>query len=174
MEEVILVDIEDTAIGQMEKLEAHKKGLLHRAFSILLFNDAGEILLQQRALGKYHSGGLWTNTCCSHPRPNETSQDAANRRLGEEMGVSAKLDFAFKFIYKTKLDHGLIEHELDYVFIGKFNGKPKINPEEVHDWKWLNLSELNNHINANPNHYSVWFKDIMRNPQMLEILRDVH
>jgi isopentenyl-diphosphate delta-isomerase len=166
MEEVILVDIEDNAIGQMEKLKAHEEGHLHRAFSILIFNNQGEILLQQRALSKYHSGGLWTNTCCSHPRPNEVALEAANRRLMEEMGFTTDLEFVFKFIYKAKLDHDLTEHEFDHVFTGTFNDTPKINLEEANDWKWMNMKSLSQDIQINPDHYTVWFKDIMKNQEL--------
>jgi len=166
MEEVILVDIEDSIVGQMEKLEAHKKGLLHRAFSILLFNEAGELLLQQRALGKYHSGGLWTNTCCSHPYPNESVKDAAHRRIVEEMGIKTNLEFVFKFIYEAKLDHDLTEHEFDHVFLGTFNDAPKINPEEVNDWKWMNMESISQDIQTNPDNYTIWFKDIMKNQKL--------
>src|SRR6476659_3208910 len=119
MEKVILVNIDDTPIGVMEKMEAHEKGLLHRAFSVLIFNSQGELLLQRRALDKYHSAGLWTNTCCSHPRPDETIEGAANRRLNEEMGLDTELKPIFSFIYKVNFDNGLIENELDYVLVGQ-------------------------------------------------------
>ena len=124
MEKIILVDEHDNAIGTMEKMEAHRRGVLHRAFSIILFNSNGEILLQKRSKSKYHSGGLWTNTCCSHPLPNESIQDATRRRLKQEMGIDLQPEFAFKFIYKTPLDQNLIEHEYDHVFIGTFDGDP--------------------------------------------------
>ena len=131
MEKVILVDRKDHKIGLMEKQEAHIKGLLHRAFSVFVFNKNNELLLQKRALHKYHSGGLWTNTCCSHPRENENTLDAANRRLQEEMGVSCKLEFKFNFIYKASLDNKLFEHEFDHVFFGFSDNLPQINKEEV-------------------------------------------
>src|SRR6478752_348872 len=139
MEHVILVDELDNAIGTMEKMEAHQKGILHRAFSILLFNSKGEILLQKRALTKYHSGGLWTNTCCSHPGPSEPIEVAARRRLLFEMGIDVTPSFAFKFTYQAALDHGLTEHELDHVFTAVFDGSPQINPEEVEDWRYMAL-----------------------------------
>jgi isopentenyl-diphosphate delta-isomerase len=120
--EVILVDSEDNPIGTMEKMEAHEKGLLHRAFSVLIFNSKGQMLLQKRARSKYHSGGLWTNTCCSHPAPNESVAEAAKRRLKEEMGIDAEPKFAYKFIYKTPLDQNLVEHEVDHVFTATFDG----------------------------------------------------
>jgi len=137
MESVVLVDEHDNAVGIMEKMEAHQKGLLHRAFSILLFNNKGEMLLQKRASQKYHSGGLWTNTCCSHPLPGETMTNATSRKLKQEMGIDTNIEFAFKFIYKSPLDKDLVEHEFDHVFIGTFNGTPSINKEEVEDWKFI-------------------------------------
>ena len=136
MEKVILVDKTDHQIGEMEKQEAHIKGLLHRAFSIFIFNSKGEVLLQQRAFHKYHSGGLWTNTCCSHPRNGETTIQAANRRLMEEMGMSCVLTEEFSFIYKAKLDNDLYEHELDHVLFGTTDLLPQINKEEVADYKY--------------------------------------
>ena len=158
MEQVVLVDQQDNVTGFMEKMEAHQKGLLHRAFSIFIFNSNNELLLQQRALSKYHSGGLWTNTCCSHPRKNETFIDAANRRLKEEMGMSCTLEKAFSFIYKAHLDKGLIEHELDWVFIGKSNKQPKLNPNEVENYKYISLEDLNMDIKQNPGSYTEWLK----------------
>ena len=131
---VILVDTKDNQTGISEKLEAHKKGLLHRAFSIFLFNDQDQLLLQKRADEKYHSGGLWTNTCCSHPSPGEFLIKSAQNRLKEEMGISTSLSPLFSFIYKAEFDNGLIEHELDHVFIGTFNANPLPNPEEVGEW----------------------------------------
>lgn len=157
-EYVILVDENDNDIGVMEKLQAHQEGLLHRAFSIFIFNDKNELLLQQRALSKYHSAGLWTNTCCSHPRPNETIKDAANRRLFEEMRMSCDLKIKTNFIYKTPFENGLTEHELDYVLIGSTNQNPIINKEEVASYKWLSVSDIKKDIVSNPNHYTSWFK----------------
>lgn len=161
MEHVILVDENDVETGTMEKMEAHRKGLLHRAFSVLLFNSKGEILLQKRSKKKYHSGGLWTNTCCSHPLPGETIVDAAHRKLKQEMGIDAHPEFSFKFIYNTPLDHGLIEHECDHVLIGQYNAEPEINPEEVEDWKFISMEEIKNDIDKNSNHYTYWFKIIL-------------
>lgn len=157
-EYVILVDEQDNDIGVMEKLQAHQEGLLHRAFSIFIFNDKNELLLQQRAITKYHSAGLWTNTCCSHPRPNETIKDAANRRLFEEMRMSCDLKIKTNFIYKTPFENGLTEHELDYVLIGNTNQNPIINKEEVASYKWLSVSDIKKDIVSNPNHYTSWFK----------------
>lgn len=159
---VILVDEQDNEIGVMEKLKAHEQGKLHRAFSVFIFNDNNELLLQQRALNKYHSGGLWTNTCCSHPSPNETIKDAANRRLYEEMGMSCDLKIISNFIYKTDFENGLIEHELDYILIGNSNANPQINKTEVETFKWLPISEIQNDIILNPNQYTIWFKIAMQ------------
>lgn len=163
MEQVVLVDTKDNAIGQMEKLEAHKKGALHRAFSVLIFNDKGEMLLQKRAESKYHSGGLWTNACCSHPRPEEDTTQAAKRRLQEEIGLDLTPRFVYKFIYKTDFNNDLIEHELDYVFIGEHNGAPSINTDEVSDWKYMAINDLKKDIIEHPEQYTVWFKIIVEN-----------
>lgn len=160
MEYVILVDEKDQEIGQMEKMEAHEKGLLHRAFSVFLFNDKNELLLQQRAWTKYHSGGLWTNTCCSHPRTGETILQASQRRLMEEMGVSAQMKPEFSFIYRAELNNNLTEHELDHVVIGSFSGAPKINPEEVEAWKYMAMSDIQKEIKEFPEKYTAWFKVI--------------
>jgi len=157
-EKVILVDEHDNAIGVMEKLEAHEKGLLHRAFSVFIFNVEGELLLQRRALSKYHSAGLWTNTCCSHPRPEEDILKAAERRLMEEMGMKVPLQHKTTFIYKTAFDNGLTEHELDHVFVGFSNDVPQINKEEVESYRYLNLEKLKNEINQNPAQFTSWFK----------------
>ena len=159
-EMVILVDENDNELGLMEKLKAHEKGVLHRAFSVFLLNKSNELLLQKRALSKYHSPGLWTNTCCSHPRDNETIIEAANRRLGEEMGISSSMKPLLSFIYKAEFDNGLTEHELDHVVIGNFNGHPVINEDEVCDWKWENIDFLKKDLVDKPNIYTVWFKII--------------
>ena len=158
MEEVVLVDQKNNVVGYMEKIEAHEKGLLHRAFSIFIFNTNNELLLQQRAFSKYHSGGLWTNTCCSHPRKQEKFIDAANRRLIEEMGMSVALEKAFSFIYKAHLDQDLIEHELDWVFIGRSDDLPQINKEEVASCKYINFQDLLIDVNDNPDIYTEWLK----------------
>jgi isopentenyl-diphosphate delta-isomerase len=156
--EVILVDERDSAIGTMEKMEAHEKGLLHRAFSVFLFNDRGEMLLQRRALEKYHSPGLWTNTCCSHPMQNESVEIAANRRLMEEMGMECTLSKAFDFIYRAELENNMIEHEFDHVFIGLTNQIPRINTAEVCEWKWTPLYDVYIDVQINPSRYTEWFK----------------
>lgn len=161
MELLVLVDENDQEIGSMEKMEVHQKGLLHRAFSILIFNSKNEILLQQRALDKYHSGGLWTNTCCSHPRINETTLQAANRRLQEEMGFTTVLKEEFSFIYRAELDGNMIEHELDHVFFGTFEGDIHFNKEEVNDFKWVSLPDLMNDVEKSPSSYTEWFKILL-------------
>ena len=163
MEEIlILVDRNDKKIGEMEKLQAHKEARLHRAFSVFLFNSNGELLLQKRADSKYHSPGLWGNSCDGHPRINETITQAGERRLKEEMGVNCKLRKKFGFIYKVRLDHGMNEHEFDYALVGKFNGFPKPNPEEAGDWKWVSLKELKKEINKNPKKFTAWFKIVFK------------
>lgn len=157
-EKVILVDEDDKTLGVMEKMEAHRKGLLHRAFSIYLFNSKGELLLQKRASGKYHSGGLWTNTCCSHPRPNEELLDAAMRRLREEMGINAGLKEVCDFSYKAILDKGMIEHELLHVYAGLFEGEANPDMEEAEDWKYVDPLFLLKDVKANAASYTEWFK----------------
>ncbi|MGE8429424.1 MAG: isopentenyl-diphosphate Delta-isomerase [Sphingobacterium sp.] len=158
-ENVILVDSTDNMIGSMEKYEAHEKGLLHRAFSVFLFNDQDELLLQQRALSKYHCGGLWTNSCCSHQRLGESNVEAAKRRLMEELGITAMdLQDTFSFVYKAQFDNGLTEHEFDYVLFGKFNGTPEFNEEEVAATKYLNQQEIQDEIQKAPEQFTPWFK----------------
>jgi len=157
-EKVILVDKNDNQVGLMPKLEAHEKGVLHRAFSIFIFNSKYELLLQKRASSKYHSGGLWTNTCCSHPREGEDILDAANRRLDEEMGIKTSLRKVYDFIYKAELDNQLTEHEFDHVFYGVFDNDPTLNKDEAEDFKWVDMETLNNDIIKNEDNYTVWFK----------------
>lgn len=159
-EQVILVNENDEKIGLMPKQEAHEKGVLHRAFSIFIFNDKNELMLQQRALHKYHSPGLWTNTCCSHQRDGETSLEAGKRRLFEEMGFSTDLKETTSFIYKAPFDNGLTEHELDHILVGNFEKIPGINTEEVASWKWMHLEEVKKDIQNNPEIYTAWFKII--------------
>jgi isopentenyl-diphosphate delta-isomerase len=166
MERVVLVNEHDDEVGTMEKMEAHEKGLLHRAFSVILVNSKGELLLQKRASKKYHSASLWTNTCCSHPRPGESIEAAAERRLKEELGIHAKPKLAYSFLYKVTLEHNLIEHELDHVLIGQFDGEPIINPEEIEDWKHIGLLDLQKDIVNNPTHYTHWFKLILNHPEL--------
>jgi isopentenyl-diphosphate delta-isomerase len=161
METVILVDQQDDVIGTMEKMEAHKKGLLHRAFSILLFSSGGELLLQKRSIKKYHSGGLWTNACCSHPTLHESIASTARKRLKFEMGIDLQTQFAFKFIYRSELDKNLTEHEFDYVFTGIFDGTPRMNEDEVEDWKFIDIQSLRADLKTNPASYTAWFKLII-------------
>jgi len=161
MEKVILVNEEDQETGLMEKLEAHKSGLLHRAISVFIFNNKNELLLQKRALNKYHSAGLWTNTCCSHPRAGEETKAAAIRRLQEEMGLKTELNWCFSFHYKAKLENNLTENELDHVFIGNHDAAPEPNPDEVAEWKYVNLEDLKSDIKTNPEDYTFWFKLIL-------------
>ena len=159
-EQVILVNEHDTPIGLMGKLEAHQKALLHRAFSVFILNDKGEIMLQQRATSKYHSPNLWTNTCCSHPRQDETTIEAGKRRLREEMGFVTELTDILSFIYKAPFDNGLTEHELDHILIGYYNAPPTINPEEVADWRWELPEKIKEDIAKHPHRYTEWFKII--------------
>ncbi|WP_228852228.1 isopentenyl-diphosphate Delta-isomerase [Aegicerativicinus sediminis] len=157
---VILVNEQDEKIGLMPKMEAHEKGLLHRAFSVFVFNNKGQLLLQQRAKTKYHSPGLWTNTCCSHQRDGETNVEAGKRRLMEEMGFTTELTDSQSFIYKAPFDNGLTEHEYDHILTGMYNDEPAINPEEVESWKWMSLHDVKQDMNLNPEIYTVWFKII--------------
>ncbi len=157
-ERIILVDENDKEIGIDEKIKVHREGKLHRAFSIFVFNSKGELLLQKRAKTKYHSGGLWTNTCCSHPRAGESLGKNVHRRLKEEMGFDCELTEIFSFTYHATFDNHLIEHEYDHVFIGKFDGEPSPSPEEVDNWKWMDMEELKADVQKNPDNYTYWFK----------------
>lgn len=157
-EEVILVDEHDEPCGVMEKMEAHEKGLLHRAFSVFIFNERGEMLIHQRAMGKYHSGGLWTNACCSHPRPGEDTEAAAHRRLMEEMRIDCELHRQFSFMYKAGLDNGMTEHEYDHVYFGHYNDFPDPDPKEVMAWKYISPEAMAAEIEQSPENYTQWFK----------------
>ncbi|MBN1337705.1 MAG: isopentenyl-diphosphate Delta-isomerase [Bacteroidales bacterium] len=157
-EYVILVDRQDQPVGIMEKMEAHKRAELHRAFSVFVVNSKGELMLQRRAMTKYHSPGLWTNTCCSHPRQGESVEDAAHRRLEEEMGFDCSLAKVFDFIYKADVGQGLYEHEFDHVLTGIYDDEPLINTHEVMEWKWMGINELKEDIQKYPGHYTVWFR----------------
>lgn len=159
-EKVILVDSNDKQIGLMPKMEAHEKAVLHRAFSVFIMNHEGEIMLQQRAANKYHSPLLWTNTCCSHQRDGESNIQAGRRRLKEEMGFETDLKEVFSFTYKAPFDNGLTEHEYDHVMVGNYDEAPKINPQEVNDWKWMLPSAIKEDISLNPEDYTAWFKII--------------
>ncbi|MGY5351291.1 isopentenyl-diphosphate Delta-isomerase [Wenyingzhuangia sp. IMCC45533] len=157
MDQVILVNEQDEQIGVMEKIEAHEKALLHRAFSVFIFNDKGELMLQQRAADKYHSPLLWTNTCCSHQKEGESNIDAGKRRLQEEMGFSTELKEVCSFIYKAPFDNGLTEHEFDHVLTGFYNDEPNLNPKEANAYKWVLLKDVQKDIKENPNKYTAWF-----------------
>jgi len=161
-EQVILVNEKDEQIGTMPKLEAHEKAVLHRAFSVFILNDAGELLLQQRAASKYHSPMLWTNTCCSHQREGESNIEAGKRRMQEEMGFVTELKEVFSFIYRAPFDNGLTEHELDHVMVGVYNEDPEINLDEVDDFKWMTLETVKTDMKTHPEMYTEWFKIIFK------------
>ena len=156
MEQVIIVDEGDRETGTMEKIEAHRQGRLHRAFSVFVFNAQGDLLLQKRAETKYHCGGLWTNTCDGHPRPGEDTVEAARRRLREELGFECELKETFTFRYHAGLDHDLIEHEVDHVLIGHFDGHPNPDPAEASDWKWIGMKALAKDMQERPEQYAPW------------------
>jgi len=160
-DKVILVNEHDAETGTMEKMEAHRNGLLHRAISVFVVDSHGQWLLQRRAKNKYHSNSLWTNTCCSHPMPDETNEEAANRRLFQEMGLRCNLTELFHFIYKETLDNELTEHELDHVFYGVTDNLPGVNHEEVMDFRYIGYTDLAEDVKANPENYTVWFRLIM-------------
>jgi isopentenyl-diphosphate delta-isomerase len=157
-ESVILVNENDETLGQMEKMEVHRKGLLHRAFSIFIFDEAGKMLLQQRAAVKYHGALLWTNTCCSHPFPGEEVKQAAFRRLKEEMGFKAPLRHLFSFTYRAEVENGLIEHELDHVFAGIYEGKIFPDPTEVADFRYESMDSLEKEMLDEPEKFTTWFR----------------
>ena len=158
---VILVDEDDLPLGEMDKLEAHEKGILHRAFSVFIYNEMGQMLIHQRADHKYHGAGLWTNACCSHPQWGEDTKVSALQRLAYEMGLQCDLEFKFSFLYKTEVENNLIEHEFDHVFMGVTGLPPVPNPEEVKDYKWIYPIELRKDIEQNPSQYTFWFKQIL-------------
>jgi isopentenyl-diphosphate delta-isomerase len=159
-ETVILVDPNDVPVGTMGKLAAHQQGALHRAFSVFVFDEAGRMLLQRRADGKYHSGGLWSNTCCGHPRPDEDTAAGARRRLREEMGVDCALQPAFTFLYRADVGGGLTEHELDHVFTARCGDTPRPDPEEVGEWRWVSPDELSAEVREHPERFTVWFREV--------------
>lgn len=165
-EKVVLVDEQDNDIGEMEKLKAHKLGRLHRAFSVFIFNEEGEVLLQQRALSKYHGAGLWSNACCSHPQKNEEVKESAVNRLNYEMGLKCNIEFLFSSIYRADVENGLTEHEYDHVFTGKTNTEPSPNFSEVQDFTWKQPDEVLNHMVQDPGVYTVWFRKLF--PEVLE------
>lgn len=163
---VITVNEQDEPVGVAEKMEAHEKALLHRAFSVFIFNDQNQVLLQQRALSKYHSGGKWTNSCCGHPRPGENILEAAQRRLNEEMGIVCVLNHQFTFMYKAALDNDLTENEIDHVFFGTYRGQPVLHPEEAMAYTWAEINEVSLEIKNHPEQFTEWFKicfdDVMK------------
>ena len=168
-DDVILVDEHDTELGVAPKLDVHQDGRLHRAVSVVLFDDAGQVLLQRRASTKYHSAGLWSNTCCGHPRPAESTIAAGTRRLHAEMGVAGcELTHAGRFIYKAELDNGLVEHELDHVLVGVWSGSPMPDAREVSAWRWMSLERLTTDLETHPRSYTAWLR------QTLAIARAPH
>lgn len=170
-EMLILVDAEDNSVGSQTKTLVHQQGLLHRAFSIFIFNSQGRLLLQQRAYGKYHSAGLWTNTCCGHPRWGEATQAAAQRRLQEEMGFCTEILQVSSFTYRAEVPGDLIEHEFDHIYVGLFNGEPQGHPAEANSWLWVDLQQLTDEMQRNPGEFTVWFRTIMENVDASEIAR---
>jgi isopentenyl-diphosphate Delta-isomerase len=158
VQEVLLVNEQDEPVGILEKMEAHRKGLLHRAFSVFVFDKHGRMLLQQRAAQKYHGGGLWTNTCCSHPYPEEAVEDAASRRLQEEMGFTTPLEKIFAFTYRANVENGLVEHEYDHVFAGKYEGSLHLNPEEVSDSRYMEMDAIEDWLSTDPAAFTTWFR----------------
>ena len=161
-EQVVLVSEKDEILGVMDKMQAHENGILHRAFSVFLFNDKGEMLLQKRAAGKYHSPNQWTNAVCSHPRLQETYLEAAERRLKEELGIDTPLTYRFNFLYKADVGQNLWEHELDHVFTGNFEGEFKLNEEEVSEVRYISIDDLDKEMSANPENFTEWFKIILK------------
>ena len=166
---VVLVDASDAPIGTLEKQRAHLEGRLHRAVSVLVFNPRGEALLQRRAAGKYHSGGQWTNACCSHPLPDEPPADAARRRLREEMGIDAAVEPAFRFTYRAEVGPGLVEHEYDHVFATRWEGTPAPDPDEADAWRWVTPADLAAEVAADPERFTPWFRMILSRPEWAEL-----
>jgi isopentenyl-diphosphate Delta-isomerase len=160
-ERVILVDPSDSPLGTAEKLEAHRRGLLHRALSVVVVNPLGQVLMQRRAAGKYHSAGLWANTCCSHPRPGEPTEDAARRRLLQEMGVECDVEPVGSVLYRAPVGHDLIEHEYDHVFLGRWEGTPRPDPEEVQAWRWVDPAELRRALRHRPDRFAAWVEAVL-------------
>jgi isopentenyl-diphosphate delta-isomerase len=161
VEKVILVDEADREIGEMEKLEAHQRGLRHRAFSIFIFNRMGEMLLQQRAFTKYHSPGLWSNACCGHPRPGENLEQATTRRLQEELGFETDLEYVFHFSYRTEFENGLVENEIDHVYFGIYNGAILFNTTEANAVEFAPMDEIEKRMEKNPGEFTVWFREAL-------------
>ncbi len=158
---LILVDENDNKVGVGTKMQVHRQGALHRAFSVFIFDNQGRLMLQQRASTKYHSGGLWTNSCCGHPRPGESNLAASTRRLHEEMGFTCQLNEVDQILYRVDVSNGLVENEYNHTFIGAFDGKPALNPQEAEGWKWIAIADVFNAIKQNPEHFTAWFKVIL-------------
>ena len=169
-ERIVLVDEDDRPLGTMEKLQAHLEGRLHRAFSVFLFDPAGRLLMQQRAATKYHSAGLWSNTCCGHPRPGEPLREAAARRLLEEMGIRTELRALFPFVYRAEVGPHLVEHEVDHVLVGHFEGAPRPDPGEVADWRWIGIEGLRDEVLRRPEAFTSWLRILMNDPARWEAL----
>lgn len=169
-EQVVLVDSQDRELGTLGKARAHAEGRLHRAISVFVLNGRGEMLLQRRADGKYHSPGLWTNACCSHPRPGEPAPDAARRRLREEMGIDCPVSPSFSFIYRADVGGGLVEHEYDHVFLARYDGDPVPDTDEVGGWRWIPLEALRGEVAASPERFTTWFRLVLARPDWDERL----
>jgi isopentenyl-diphosphate delta-isomerase len=163
-ERVVLVDESDRELGTLEKQRAHAEGRLHRALSVFVLNSRGEMLLQRRASSKYHSGGLWTNACCSHPRPGEPVDVAARRRLREEMGIDCELEPAFAFTYRADVGGGLVEHEFDHVFLARHDGDPVPHADEVDGWRWIDVQGVADEVAAAPERFTPWFRMVVSRP----------
>lgn len=170
-EQVVVVDASDHALGSASKLEVHRTGALHRAVSVLVTDGAGNVLLQRRAAGKYHSAGLWTNTCCGHPRPEEPAAVAAARRLDEEMGVRCALQHAGTFRYRAALEQGLVEHEIDHVFVGCWTGEPSPDPREASTWRWAPAAALHEEVRRHPERYTAWLERVLEISAQHPLLR---
>ncbi len=170
-EYIITVDEQDRETGYLEKLDVHRRGILHRAFSVVIFNNKGEMLLQKRAKVKYHSPGLWSNTCCSHQRVGETLTDAVSRRVLEELGFTCDCKEIFQFKYHVEFDNGLIEHEIDHVFLGYYNDRVIPREDEVEQVQWVELDQLRKDMEEHPERYTVWFRILMDQPEMLSIIK---
>lgn len=168
-EYILTVDERDRETGYMEKMEVHQKGILHRAFSVMIFNHDGEVLLQKRAKTKYHSPGLWTNSCCSHQREGETLTEAVLRRIRDELGITCNCKETFTFRYRVEFDNGLIEHEIDHVFVGRYDGKIFPNKDEIEEIRWVPLDQLEIEMNEHPEAFTFWFRLLMMQPEMQSI-----